>query len=52
MEQEKQNTIIQLVALAGTLAMTAVMLLAPDTAAAKVACAVREGLRVLSDEAV
>lgn len=49
MDQEKQDLAIYMVALAGMLAMTAVMMLAPDTVAAKVAAGVREGLRVLAD---
>lgn len=52
MDQEMQNTAIQLAVLAGALAMTAVMLLAPDTTAARVAFVVRKELCVLADEAV
>lgn len=52
MDQDAQNAVIQVMALAGMLAMTAVMMLAPGTPAAKVARAVRQGLRVITDEAV
>lgn len=52
MNQNGQNAAIQVMALAGMLAMTAVLQLAPDTAAARVAHAVRQGLRVIIDEAV